>query len=626
MEPTGLRDVFKCITLSIAAMEDIGLLPKPTNDPPLHRPTVSETFGLHHMPPDHLHVTDASRKSDMEKDGPSKKRSHSAIITEPQMIPHCPMQNTLPLGTDTTFLNTAAKNGNTHLDKAARKKNKTKVADPSKWKQNKQKQLRMEGKAYVSKRKKDGEVVTKQPRAMGPRCTSNACKKASNRLCNEINEDTRKKVFDEFWQHMNWAQRKMYVAGQVDRNAVERSRAVGSQSRRLVSLRYHLMVDGKRKQVCKNMFLSTLGIGEWSVLNWAHTGKTRKTESNENRLEKRQVVPQCPQLNSAPSTFNKTVAVTQEQENATDKDRNKPSELEGPARKKSRVAKPLTWKQNRQKQLRMEGKPYISKRKKDGATITKAQRAMGPRCTSSACKKASNRFCADFSEDSRNKLFTSFWQCMNWPQRKVYVAGLVDCDPVERTRAPWTQSRRSVSMRYHLIGDGDRKQVCKKMFLSTLGIGEWSVLNWAQNASQQDNSEENTKKRMQRKSRKASEHIFLKEFLDSLPKVLSCGTSISKLYLEPVFSNMSEVYRHYYNHCLEKKTTPLSRQVFCAVFKKMDLGLCDPKKDQGCSFGATGNLFKDLWEEYCMERGASGPQLEKSERQGTVPLDSPPTS
>lgn len=596
-------------------MEDIGLLPKPTNDPPLHRPTVSETFGLHHMPPDHLHVTDASRKSDMEKDGPSKKRSHSAIITEPQMIPHCPMQNTLPLGTDTTLLNTAAKNGNTHLDKAARKKNKTKVADPSKWKQNKQKQLRMEGKAYVSKRKKDGEVVTKQPRAMGPRCTSNACKKASNRLCNEINEDTRKKVFDEFWQQMNWAQRKMYVAGQVDRNAVERSRAVGSQSRRLVSLRYHLMVDGKRKQVCKNMFLSTLGIGEWSVLNWAHTGKTRKTESNENRLEKRQVVPQCPQLNSAPSTLNKTVAVTQEQENATDKDRNKPSELEGPARKKSRVAKPLTWKQNRQKQLRMEGKPYISKRKKDGATITKAQRAMGPRCTSSACKKASNRFCADFSEDSRNKLFTSFWQCMNWPQRKVYVAGLVDCDPVERTRAPWTQSRRSVSMRYHLIGDGDRKQVCKKMFLSTLGIGEWSVLNWAQNASQQDNSEENTKKRMKRKSRKASEHIFLKEFLDSLPKVLSCGTSISKLYLEPVFSNMSEVYRHYYNHCLEKKTTPLSRQVFCAVFKKMDLGLCDPKKDQGCSFGATGNLFKDLWEEYCMERGASGPQLEKSGNQ-----------
>ncbi|KAI3361345.1 hypothetical protein L3Q82_013524 [Scortum barcoo] len=205
-------------------------------------------------------------------------------------------------------------------------------------------------------------------------------------------------------------------------------------------------------------------------------------------------------------------------------------------------------------------------------------------------------------------MFTSFWQCMNWAQRKTYVAGLVDCDPVERTRAPWTQSRRSVSMRYHLIADDDRKQVCKRMFLSTLGIGEWSVLNWAQNVSEQDGSEGSAKKQTQRKSRKASEHVFLKEFLESLPKVPSycCGTSISKLYLEPVFSNMSEVYRHYYNHCLEKMTTPLSRQVFCAVFKKMDLGLCDPKKDHGCSFGATGNLFNELWEEYCMERAAPG--------------------
>lgn len=82
---------------------------------------------------------------------------------------------------------------------------------------------------------------------------------------------------------------------------------------------------------------------------------------------------------------------------------------------------------------------------------------------------------------------------MNWPQRKIYVAELVGCDPVERTLAPWTRSRRWVSMRYHLIVDGDKKQVCKKMFPSTLGIGEWSVLNWAQNASKQANPEENAK-------------------------------------------------------------------------------------------------------------------------------------
>lgn len=208
--------------------------------------------------------------------------------------------------------NTAAKNGNTHLDKAGpgRKKPKAKVTDPSMWKQNKQKQLRMEGKAYVSKRKKDGEIVTKQPRAVGPRCTSNACKKASNRLCNEINEQARNRVFDEFWQHMNWTQRKQYVAGQVDRDRVERSRAAGSHSRRSVSLRYHLVVDGERKQVCKNMFLSTLGIGEWSVLSWAQQGATKKNESNQSILEKRPAVPHCPQQSPASPAVIKTVAVT----------------------------------------------------------------------------------------------------------------------------------------------------------------------------------------------------------------------------------------------------------------------------------------------------------------------------
>lgn len=207
--------------------------------------------------------------------------------------------------------NTFTRNGKTNVDKGSRKKPKTKAGDPSKWKQNQQKQLRMEGKAYVSKRKKDGEVVTKQPRAIGPRCTSNACRKASNRLCNDINEEARRKVFDEFWQHMNWAQRKLYVAEQVDRDPVERSRAVGSQSRRSVSLRYHLMVDGRRKQVCKNMFLSTLGVGEWSVLSWTQRGETKRSESNENRVETRPAVPQSPQQNPAPSAVSNTVEVTQ---------------------------------------------------------------------------------------------------------------------------------------------------------------------------------------------------------------------------------------------------------------------------------------------------------------------------
>lgn len=206
-----------------------------------------------------------------------------------------------------------ATNGTTSLDMAAagRKKAKAKPADPSQWKQNRQKQLRMEGKAYASKRKKDGAIVTKQPRAVGPRCTSNACKKASSRLCGEISDEARKRVFEEFWQHMNWAQRKQYVARQVDCDPVERSRAAGLRSRRSVSLRYHLMVDGKRKQVCKNMFLSTLGIGEWSVLSWSQRRATKENEANEKKLEKRQAATQWPRQKAASPAVSHTAEVTQ---------------------------------------------------------------------------------------------------------------------------------------------------------------------------------------------------------------------------------------------------------------------------------------------------------------------------
>ncbi|KAI4810595.1 hypothetical protein KUCAC02_013533 [Chaenocephalus aceratus] len=99
MEPTRLRDVFKCITLSIAAMEDIGFHPKATSDPLVPRPTVTEAFGLHHIPADSLHITDASRKSDTYKDGSSSKRSHSVMIAEPQIIPQFPLQR---VGADTS--------------------------------------------------------------------------------------------------------------------------------------------------------------------------------------------------------------------------------------------------------------------------------------------------------------------------------------------------------------------------------------------------------------------------------------------------------------------------------------------------------------------------------------------
>lgn len=51
---------------------------------------------------DHLHVGDASRKSDMDKDGVVKKQSHSMTISEQQMISQFPVHHQAPVGADTS--------------------------------------------------------------------------------------------------------------------------------------------------------------------------------------------------------------------------------------------------------------------------------------------------------------------------------------------------------------------------------------------------------------------------------------------------------------------------------------------------------------------------------------------
>jgi len=67
---------------------------------------------------------------------------------------------------------------------------------------------------------------------------------------------------------MNWDQRKVFVASNVEKVVKQRTRTEAESSRRGHSYVYHLKDGEMRKRVCKEMFLSTLSLGEWSVRNW----------------------------------------------------------------------------------------------------------------------------------------------------------------------------------------------------------------------------------------------------------------------------------------------------------------------------------------------------------------------
>lgn len=111
---------------------------------------------------------------------------------------------------------------------------------------------------------------------MGPRCSSKRCSTSSRRYCHIFTEPERAAMFSFFWKEMNWPQRKVYIASLVTiRSVAQRTTTEREDSRRLFSFSYSLK-DGKsglNRTVCKNFFLSTLGLKTDQVQDWVREEK-----------------------------------------------------------------------------------------------------------------------------------------------------------------------------------------------------------------------------------------------------------------------------------------------------------------------------------------------------------------
>lgn len=122
------------------------------------------------------------------------------------------------------------------------------------------KKLRMEGKEYLGFRRPRNQKLTPQDvkresRKLGPPCTSLTCRKSSKRMCNEINDNTRKEIFVAFWEKLTWKQRKVYASNLVRKTTTNRRTKKEENSRRSSATLYSLNVGHKNLPVCKTMFL-----------------------------------------------------------------------------------------------------------------------------------------------------------------------------------------------------------------------------------------------------------------------------------------------------------------------------------------------------------------------------------
>lgn len=143
--------------------------------------------------------------------------------------------------------------------------------------------------------------------------------------------------------------------------------------------------------------------------------------------------------------------------------------------------------------------------------------------------------------------------------------------------------------------NGKVVQVCKKLFLSTFDLGEWTVLGWVkENGDGYSHGMAPSKEVVVTKRRLSNPQIqnknidgkeILRNFIESLPKLPShyCRKNTNKVYLEPVFGDiMLGVYNEYKRICREKEGGPvqhISKCGFDNYISKMSLTFQQPKKD-----------------------------------------------
>jgi hypothetical protein len=245
-----------------------------------------------------------------------------------------------------------------------------------------------------------------------------------------------------------------------------------------------------------------------------------------------------------------------------------------PKKKKARKgrANRKEWVITKNQRKRQEGVAYKGLGKTESGTwkytIPRAERKLNPRCHCALIKKKSKIQCNEFSEDRRERIFKEFWK-LTWHEKKVFVNMLMDTKNPRETKNKQNEiSRLKVSLFFYLKKDGIRIRVCKKMFLNTLDLKQWSVLHWVQ--SQSNGRVNDTEKKWRR------------DYLNMLPKVEShyCRSSTDKLYLEPIWRTKTNVFREYEKYCPEKNTESLGYKVFEDIFNELNLSIFMPKKDQ----------------------------------------------
>lgn len=181
------------------------------------------------------------------------------------------------------------------------------------------------------------------------------------------------------------------------------------------------------------------------------------------------------------------------------------------------------------------------------------------------------------------------------------INSLVDEKPVAQIiNGEGMESRRNHTFTYHLKPD-----LCKErgnMVLHTLGLEEWTVLNWILSEHTEEiveldndqrvdddnvNNEEVDRNRTLmpkgKKNKEKEQKLLLQQFFGSLPHLEShyCRKYTENMYLEPKWKNKADLYKLYLSYIKDEGKEHLKLSIctsFHSVFEENNLSLFQPKK------------------------------------------------
>lgn len=278
--------------------------------------------------------------------------------------------------------------------------------------------------------------------------------------------------------------------------------------------------------------------------------------------------------------------------------------------------------------LRMKGKAYLGYRRppnqsKTFQDVEREERKLGIPCISNFCRKTKKRRCNEIDDLKREEVFKKFWQDLSWGQRQTYVCNLVNKVPPQQRRSEGENVRKTGTLKYSLKIDDAIYPVCKKMFLSTLGLREWQVCNWVKQSKHGINDEKNERPRVGGiLSERAPKNKFMKSFLENLNKLPShyCRKDTNKLYLEQSFFSIVDLYTVYKESCRENNEVAMSQNSLTKMMKRMNISLYQPKKDKCdiCCQYEEKNLSVEEWEKHCEEKERAREEKAKDKEQGIL--------